>query len=119
MFNSIRTKLIAFVAVVLVVVAAATMGAVLYFFTDHTDSSAKEQARSGVERLNNLLEEAKQDMEAKALILVANPDVIRAIAPGTTVKLSAKAGAPVRNAQGRMVGVISPGVTSQPQRNGG
>ena len=176
MFNSIRTKLIVFVAVMLVVVAAATMGAVLYFFTDYSDSSAKEQARSGVEGLNNLLEEAKQDMKAKALMLAANPDVIRtveakdtaqvlavmnrilkdapidsvmivdeagrviarvheptkhgdsvinqkgvsealkgnataAIEPGTTVKLSAKAGAPVRNAQGRIVGVISPGVT--------
>ena len=176
MFNSIRTKLIVFVAVMLLVVASATMGAVLYFFTDYSDSSAKEQARSGVEGLNNLLEEAKQDMKAKALMLAANPDVIRtveakdtaqvlavmnrilkdapidsvmivddagrviarvhepskhgdsvinqkgvsealkgnataAIEPGTTVKLSAKAGAPVRNAQGRIVGVISPGVT--------
>ena len=176
MFNSIRTKLIVFVAVMLLVVAAATMGAVLYFFTDYSDSSAKEQARSGVEGMNNLLEEAKQDMKAKALMLAANPDVIRtveakdtaqvlavmnrilkdapidsvmivdeagrviarvheptkhgdsvinqkgvsealkgnataAIEPGTTVKLSAKAGAPVRNAQGRIVGVISPGVT--------
>ena len=176
MFNSIRSKLIVFVVVLLVAVAASTMGAVLYFFTDYADSSAKEQARSGVEGLNNLLEDAKQDMKAKATMLAANPDVVRAveakdtaqvlavmnrilkdapidsvmisdnagvviartheptkkgdsvinqkgvsealkgnltaaIEPGTTVKLSAKAGAPVRNAQGQVVGVISPGVT--------
>ena len=176
MFNSIRSKLIVFVVVLLVAVAASTMGAVLYFFTDYADSSSKEQARSGVEGLNNLLEDAKQDMKAKATMLAANPDVVRAveakdtaqvlavmnrilkdapidsvmisdnagvviartheptkkgdsvinqkgvsealkgnltaaIEPGTTVKLSAKAGAPVRNAQGQVVGVISPGVT--------
>ena len=176
MFNSIRSKLIVFVVVLLIAVAASTMGAVLYFFTDYADSSAKEQARSGVEGLNNLLEDAKQDMKAKATMLAANPDVVRAveakdtaqvlavmnrilkdapidsvmisdnagvviartheptkkgdsvinqkgvsealkgnltaaIEPGTTVKLSAKAGAPVRNAQGQVVGVISPGVT--------
>ena len=176
MFNSIRSKLIVFVVVLLVAVAASTMGAVLYFFTDYADSSSKEQARSGVEGLNNLLEDAKQDMKAKATMLAANPDVVRAVEakdtaqvlavmnrilkdapidsvmisdnagvviartheptkkgdsvinqkgvsealkgnltaalePGTTVKLSAKAGAPVRNAQGQVVGVISPGVT--------
>ncbi len=176
MLTSIRSKLIVFVVLLLVAVAASTLGAVLYFFTGYADNSAKEQARSGVEGLHNLLEESKQDMKAKAVMLAANPDVVRAveakdraqvlavmgkilkdapidsvmivdgsgqviarvheptksgdnvakqkgvsealkgnttaaIEPGTTVKLSAKAGAPVRNAQGQVVGVISPGVT--------
>ena len=176
MFNSIRAKLVVFVAILLIVVASATMGAVLYFFTDYSDSSAKEQARSGVEGLHNLLEDAKQEMKDKAIMLAANPDVVRAveardtaqvlavmnrilkdapidsvmivdgagrviarvhepakhgdnvanqkgvsealkgnataaIEPGATVKLSAKAGAPVRNAQGQVIGAISPGVT--------
>jgi methyl-accepting chemotaxis protein len=176
MFNSIRAKLVVFVSLLLIVVAGATMGAVLYFFTDYSDSSAKEQARSGVEGLHNLLEDAKQEMKDKAIMLAANPDVVRAveardtaqvlavmnrilkdapidsvmivdgagrviarvhepakhgdnvanqkgvsealkgnattaIEPGATVKLSAKAGAPVRNAQGQVIGVISPGVT--------
>ena len=176
MFNSIRAKLIVFVAILLIVVASATMGAVLYFFTDYSDSAAKEDARVGVEGLHNLLEEAKKEMKDKAIMLAANPDVVRAveardtaqvltvmnrilkdapidsvmivdgagrviarvhepakhgdnvanqkgvsealkgnataaIEPGATVKLSAKAGAPVRNAQGQVIGVISPGVT--------
>ena len=34
-----------------------------------------------------------------------------AVEPGTAVKLSARAGAPVRNAQGQIVGVVTPGVT--------
>ena len=176
MFNSIRSKLVVFVVALLVVVAGATLGAVLYFFTDYADSSAKEQARSGVEGLHNLLEDAKLEMKAKATMIAANPDIVRAvetkdtsqvlavmakilkeapidsvmitdnagvviarthaptqkgdsvitqngvseaikgnataaIEPGTTVKLSAKAGAPVRNAQGQVIGVVSPGVT--------
>ncbi len=176
MFNSIRSKLVVFVIALLVVVAGATLGAVLYFFTDYADSSAKEQARSGVEGLHNLLEDAKLEMKAKATMIAANPDIVRAvetkdtsqvlavmakilkeapidsvmitdnagvviarthaptqkgdsvitqngvseaikgnataaIEPGTTVKLSAKAGAPVRNAQGQVIGVVSPGVT--------
>jgi methyl-accepting chemotaxis protein len=176
MFNSIRSKLIVFIVVLLVVVAGATMGAVLYFFTDYSDTNAKEMARSGVEGLHNLLEDSKNDMKARAIMLAANPDVARAveardtaqvlavmdkilkeapidsvmitdnagiviartheptkkgdsvitqngvseaikgnatsaIEPGTTVKLSAKAGAPVRNAQGQVIGVVSPGVT--------
>ena len=176
MFNSIRSKLVVFVVALLVVVAGATLGAVLYFFTDYADSSAKEQARSGVDGLHNLLEDAKLEMKAKATMIAANPDIVRAvetkdtsqvlavmakilkeapidsvmitdnagvviarthaptqkgdsvitqngvseaikgnataaIEPGTTVKLSAKAGAPVRNAQGQVIGVVSPGVT--------
>jgi methyl-accepting chemotaxis protein len=176
MINSIRAKLIVFVSILLIVVASATMGAVLYFFTDYSDSAAKEDARVGVEGLHNLLEESKKEMKDKAIMLAANPDVVRAveardtaqvlavmnrilkdapidsvmivdgagrviarvhepakhgdnvanqkgvsealkgnataaIEPGATVKLSAKAGAPVRNAQGQVIGVISPGVT--------
>ena len=172
MFNSIRSKLVVFVVALLVVVAGATLGAVLYFFTDYADSSAKEQARSGVEVLHNLLEESKNDMKAKAVMLAANPDVARAveardtaqvlaimekilkeapidsvsisdnqgvviarvhepskkgdsiakqknvsealkgnvtsaIEPGPVIKISARAGAPVRNAQGQIVGVIT------------
>ena len=172
MFNSIRSKLVVFVVALLVVVAGATLGAVLYFFTDYADSSAKEQARSGVEGLHNLLEESKNDMKAKAVMLAANPDVARAveardtaqvlaimekilkeapidsvsisdnqgvviarvhepskkgdsiakqknvsealkgnvtsaIEPGPVIKISARAGAPVRNAQGQIVGVIT------------
>ena len=176
MFFSIRTKLIGFSMVLLFLIAVATLGSVLYFFTDYADTSAKEQARSGVEGLRDLLEDAKQEMKARAVILAANPDVIRTveakdtaqvlavmgkilkdapidsvmivdnngnviarvheptkhgdnvakqkavsealkgnvttgIEPGTTVKLSAKAGAPVRNSQGQVVGVIAPGIT--------
>ena len=176
MFNSIRSKLVVFVVALLVVVAGATLGAVLYFFTDYADSSAKEQARSGVEVLHNLLEESKNDMKAKAVMLAANPDVARAveardtaqvlaimekilkeapidsvsisdnqgvviarvhepskkgdsiakqknvsealkgnvtsaIEPGPVIKISARAGAPVRNAQGQIVGVITTSVS--------
>ena len=176
MFNSIRSKLVVFVVALLVVVAGATLGAVLYFFTDYADSSAKEQARSGVEGLHNLLEESKNDMKAKAVMLAANPDVARAveardtaqvlaimekilkeapidsvsisdnqgvviarvhepskkgdsiakqknvsealkgnvtsaIEPGPVIKISARAGAPVRNAQGQIVGVITTSVS--------
>lgn len=176
MFSSIRAKLIAFSLLLLLAVSIATLGSVIYFFTDYTDVSAKDQARAGVRGLQNLLETAKQDMKERAVLLAANPDVIRAveardtaqvlavmgkilkdapidsvmivdgngkviarvheptkhgdsvakqngvsealkgkitaaIEPGTTVKLSAKAGAPVRNAQGQVIGVISPGVT--------
>ena len=176
MFNSIRSKLVVFIVILLVVVAVATLGAVLYFFTNYADSSGKEQARSGVEGLHNLLEDAKNDMKAKAVLLAVNPDIARAveakdtaqvlaitgrilkdnsidsvtisdnngvviarlhepakkgdsvtnqknvsealkgnvtaaIEQGTIVKLSARAGAPVRNAQGQIVGVITPGVT--------
>ena len=176
MFNSIRSKLVVFVVALLVVVAGATLGAVLYFFTDYADSSAKEQARSGVEGLHNLLEESKNDMKAKAVMLAVNPDVGRAveardtaqvlaimgkilkeapidsvsisdnqgvviarvhepskkgdsiakqknvsealkgnvtsaIEPGPVIKISARAGAPVRNAQGQIVGVITTSVS--------
>ena len=176
MFNSIRSKLVVFIVVLLVLVAGATLGAVLYFFTDYADSSAKEQARSGVEVLHNLLEESKNDMKAKAVMLAANPDVARAveardtaqvlaimekilkeapidsvsisdnqgvviarvhepskkgdsiakqknvsealkgnvtsaIEPGPVIKISARAGAPVRNAQGQIVGVITTSVS--------
>ncbi len=176
MFNSVRSKLIVFVVVLLIAVAASTMGAVLYFFTDYADSSAAEQARSGVEGLRSLLEESKLDMKAKATLLASNPDVVRAveardtaqvlevvgkilkdvpidsvtisdekgiviarmheqgkkgdsvagqanvrealkgnitsgIEPGTVVKLSARAGAPIRNVQGKIIGVVTPGVT--------
>ena len=38
-------------------------------------------------------------------------NVTAGVEPGTIVKLSARAGAPVRNAQGQIVGVITPGVT--------
>ena len=38
-------------------------------------------------------------------------NVTSAIEPGVLFKLSARAGAPVRNAQGQIVGVITPGVT--------
>ena len=176
MFNSIRSKLVVFIVVLLVLVAGATLGAVLYFFTDYADSSAKEQARSGVEGLHNLLEESKNDMKAKAVMLAVNPDVGRAveardtaqvlaimgkilkeapidsvsisdnqgvviarvhepskkgdsiakqknvsealkgnvtsaIEPGPVIKISARAGAPVRNAQGQIVGVITTSVS--------
>ena len=176
MLNSIRSKLVVFIVVLLVLVAGATLGAVLYFFTDYADSSAKEQARSGVEGLHNLLEESKNDMKAKAVMLAANPDVARAveardtaqvlaimekilkeapidsvsisdnqgvviarvhepskkgdsiakqknvsealkgnvtsaIEPGPVIKISARAGAPVRNAQGQIVGVITTSVS--------
>ena len=172
MFNSIRSKLVVFIVVLLVAVAGATFGAVLYFFTDYADSVGKEQARTGVEGLHNLLEESKNDMKAKAVMLAANPDVARAveardtaqvlavmakilkeapidsvsisdnqgvviarvhepskkgdsiakqknvsealkgnvtsaIEPGPVIKISARAGAPVRNAQGQIVGVIT------------
>ena len=176
MFNSIRSKLVVFIVALLVMVAGATLGAVLYFFTDYADSVGKEQARTGVEGLHNLLEESKNDMKAKAVMLAANPDVARAVEArdtaqvlavmgrilkdnpidsvtisdangvviarlhepnkkgdsvtnqmnvrealkgnvtaavesGTAVKLSARAGAPVRNVQGQIIGVITPGVT--------
>ena len=176
MLNSIRSKLVVFIVVLLVLVAGATLGAVLYFFTDYADSSAKEQARSGVEGLHNLLEESKNDMKAKAVMLAVNPDVGRAveardtaqvlaimgkilkeapidsvsisdnqgvviarvhepskkgdsiakqknvsealkgnvtsaIEPGPVIKISARAGAPVRNAQGQIVGVITTSVS--------
>ena len=172
MFNSIRSKLVVFIVALLVMVAGATLGAVLYFFTDYADSVGKEQARTGVEGLHNLLEESKNDMKAKAVMLAANPDVARAveardtaqvlaimekilkeapidlvsisdnqgvviarvhepskkgdsiakqrnvsealkgnvtsaIEPGPVIKISARAGAPVRNAQGQIVGVIT------------
>lgn len=89
MFNSIRSKLVVFVVALLVVVAGATLGAVLYFFTDYADSSAKEQARSGVEGLHNLLEESKNDMKAKAVMLAANPDVARAVEARDTAQVLA------------------------------
>jgi len=89
MFNSIRSKLIVFVVMLLIAVAASTMGAVFYFFTDYADSSAKEQSRSGVEGLNNLLEDAKQDMKAKATMLAANPDVVRAVEAKDTAQVLA------------------------------
>ena len=89
MFNSIRAKLIVFVSVLLIVVASATMGAVLYFFTDYSDTSAKEQARSGVEGLHNLLEDAKQQMKDKAIMLAANPDVVRAVEARDTAQVLA------------------------------
>ena len=176
MFNSIRSKLVVFIVALLVVVAGATLGAVLYFFTDYADSSGKEQARTGVEGLHNLLEESKNDMKAKAVMLAVNPDVGRAveardtaqvlaimgkilkeapidsvsisdnqgvviarvhepskkgdsiakqknvsealkgnvtsaIEPGPVIKISARAGAPVRNAQGQIVGVITTSVS--------
>jgi methyl-accepting chemotaxis protein len=38
-------------------------------------------------------------------------NVTSAVEAGTVVKLSARAGAPVRNAQGQIIGVITPGVT--------
>ena len=176
MFNSIRTKLIVFVSVLLLAIAAAIMGSVLYFFTDYADNTAKEQARAGAEGMHNLLEETKMEMKARAVMIAANPDIARAVeakdtaqvlqllAPilkaspidsvtisdekgkviarthepskkddsvanqanvvaalqgnvtaavesGTIVKLSARAGAPVRNAAGKIVGVITPGNT--------
>ena len=176
MFNSIRSKLVVFIVVLLVAVAGATFGAVLYFFTDYADSVGKEQARTGVEGLHNLLEESKNDMKAKAVMLAVNPDVARAveardtaqvlaimekilkeapidsvsisdnqgvviarvhepskkgdsiakqknvsealkgnvtsaIEPGPVIKISARAGAPVRNAQGQIVGVITTSVS--------
>ncbi len=176
MFNSIRSKLVVFIVALMVAVAGATLGAVLYFFTDYADSVGKEQARSGVEGLHNLLEESKNDMKAKAVMLAANPDVARAveardtaqvlaimekilkeapidsvsisdnqgvviarvhepskkgdsiakqknvsealkgnvtsaIEPGPVIKISARAGVPVRNAQGQIVGVITTSVS--------
>ena len=176
MMRSIRAKLIVFVVALLAIVAAATLGAVMFFFTDYADTTAKEQARAGVEGLRRDLSEAQSDMKAKASMIAANQEVAQAveakdtarvlavvgrllkeapidsvmitdengiviarvhapnqkggsvagqkvvsealkgnltagIEPGTTVRLSAKAGAPIRNAQGRIVGVVSPGVT--------
>ena len=176
MFNSIRTKLIVFVSLMLVVVAGATMGAVIYFFTDYSDSNAKEEAQSGVAGFHRFIEESKADMKEKAVLLAANQDVVKAVEardteqvlqvmsrllkditidsvtisdnngvviarthepakkgdkiinqknvseaikgnvtsavePGVLFKLSARAGAPVRNAQGQIIGVITPGVT--------
>ena len=43
MFNSIRSKLVVFIVALLVVVAGATLGAVLYFFTDYADSVGKNR----------------------------------------------------------------------------
>ena len=172
MFNSIRAKLIVFVSILLIVVASATMGAVLYFFSEYADTSGKEASRAGVEGLHFMLEDSKQEMKDKAIMLASNPDVARAveakdtaqvlavmnrilkdapidsvsvsdnqgliiarvhepakkgdsiakqknvsealkgnattaIEPGPIIKISARAGAPVRNAQGQVVGVIT------------
>ena len=176
MFHSIKTKLIVFISVLLAVIGVAVMSAVLYFFTDYSDTTAKNLARSGVNGLHNLLEDAKQEMKMRAILLATNPEVASAVEakdtarvlavvgriskdipvdsitisdekgiviarthepakkgdsvagqanvrealkgnvtagvePGTIVKLSARAGAPVRNAQGQIIGVITPGVT--------
>ena len=176
MFRSIRTKLIVLTVVLLGVIAVSVLGAALYFFTEFVDSNAATQARTGVNGMHNLLEESKQEMKMQAILLAANPDVVRAVEakdtaqvlavmgrllkdipidsvtisdekgmviarthepgkkgdsvakqanvqealkgnatagvePGTIVKLSARAGAPVRNAAGQIVGVITPGVT--------
>lgn len=176
MFRSIRTKLIALIAVLLVAITASVLGSVLYYFTDFIDSNAAAQARTGVEGMHGLLEESKREMKQQAVLLAANPDVVRAVEakdtaqvlavmsrllkdipidsvtvsdeqgvviarthepdkkgdsvagqanvrealkgnttagvePGTVVKLSARAGAPVRNAAGQIVGVVTPGIT--------
>jgi len=176
LFRSIKTKLVVFIAILLSLIGVAILGSVLYFFTDYADTTAKKQARAGVEGLHGVLEDTKQDMKTRAIMLAANPDVAKAIEakdtaqvltvvgriikdapidsvtisdekgiviarthepgkkgdsvagqvnvrealkgnttagvePGTVVKLSARAGAPVRNAQGQIVGVITPGVT--------
>ena len=79
MFNSIRTKLIVFVSLMLVVIAGATMGAVIYFFTDYSDSNAKEEAQSGVAGFHRFIEESKADMKEKAVLLAANQDVVKAV----------------------------------------
>lgn len=176
MFDSIRKKLIVFVSTILVVIAASIMGAALYFFNEYSDITAKQQAVTGVDGMNNLLDDAKKDMQGRAVMLAMNADVIKAVEAkdtaqvlqvlarilkdypidsvtisdekgiviarthepgkkgdsvlnqanvtaalqgritaavesGTIVKLSARAGAPVRNAAGQIVGVITPGVT--------
>ena len=175
-FRSIRTKLIVLIVALLVVIAASVLGAVLYYFTEFIDGNAAAQARTGVEGMHGILEEAKREMKIQAVLLAANPDVTKAVEakdtvqvlavmgrllkdipvdsvtvsdgkgtviarthepgksgdsvagqanvrealkgnatsgvePGTVVKLSARAGAPVRNAAGQIVGVITPGVT--------
>ena len=169
-------KLIIFFSFLVVIVSVGIMTAVYYNFTDFSDSLAREQARSGAEGLMNLLEDAKNDMKNRAVMLAANQDFARAVetkdsiqvlqaigkvtkdAPidsltisdekgiviarthepgkkgdsiagqanvdaalkgniisvveaGTVVKLSARAGAPVRNTNGQIVGVITSGVT--------
>ena len=55
----------------------------------------------------------KGDSVAKQANVVAalQGKVTAAVEPGTLVKLSARAGAPVRNAAGKIVGVITPGAT--------
>ena len=88
-FHSIKTKLIVFIAALLSVIGVAIMGAVLYFFTDYADTIAKQQARSGVQGLHNVLEESKQEMKMRAIMLAANPDVARAVeAKDTALVLS-------------------------------
>ena len=176
MFRSIKTKLVVFISVMLAVIGVSVMSAVLYFFTDYSDTMAKNLARSGVNGLHNVLEDSKQEMKLRAILIAANPEVASAVEAkdtarvlavvgqlikdipvdsitisdekgiviarthepakkgdsvtgqanvqealkgnvtagvesGTVVKLSARAGAPVRNAQGQIVGVITPGVT--------
>ncbi len=176
MLRSIKTKLIAFVCVLLTVISVSVLGSVLYFVTDYVDSTVAIQASSGVAGLHNLLEESKKEMKSQAVLLAAHPEVVKAveskdtaqvlavmtrilkdnpidsvtisdekgiviarthepgkkgdsvanqvnvrealkgnatagIEPGTVVKLSARAGAPIRNAAGQIVGVMTPGVT--------
>lgn len=171
--RSIKTKLMAFSIVLIVVTAAATLGPALYLFDRYNDEVANRQAQTGVNGLNLVLEEYKnkaldfgavfagepgvskavQTKDAAAIVReltpllqqahidfatvtdaqgvviartheaqrgdsVATQANVRAalsgkpaafVEPGTVVKLSVRAGIPVKNDQGGIAGVISLG----------
>ena len=76
----------------LAVIGVAVMSAVLYFFTDYSDTTAKNLARSGVNGLHNLLEDAKQEMKMRAILLAANPEVASAVEAKDTARVLAVVG---------------------------
>ena len=84
MLNSIKMKLIVFVSVLMLIISASIMGAILYFFTNYTENSAKDQAQAGTAGMHKLLEDAKLEMKTNAVTLAANPNIAQAIAAKDT-----------------------------------
>ena len=105
MFRSIKTKLIVFISVMLAVIGIAVMSAVLYFFTDYSDTTARNLAQSGVNGLHNVLEDAKQEMKLRAILIAANPDVASAVEAKDTARVLAVVGQLIKAVQPHNFGV--------------
>lgn len=171
---SVKTKLLSFISAVIIFSVVVSLTVSIYSFINYTEDQGKRQAVTGMEELNDIIENFNKNAKGYANIFASHPGVIKAVTDrdyeslirelkplvaqtdvdfvtvtdgnglvfarthdeskrgdsvtnqanvkmaligeckgvietGTVVKLSARAGAPVKDSAGKIVGVISLG----------